>query len=128
MSVQLSAPRIRGYCRHPLLHDATVASLEVGIGLARVHIDASHDRQVVVAFHGVVAVDAIHPEGMRFSTLTCWDSESPHYRFEFANWFQPGDDWDPWMAECRLDVIASSFTVLDSGHSSGRNGHAPEIS
>jgi hypothetical protein len=113
MSVLLPSLRIRGHCRHPLVHDATVSRLEVAMGEARVHVEAGDGRQVVVTFHGVLEVDAIHPEGMRFSTLTCWDSDTPPYRFEFANWFQPGDDWDPWMAECRLDIIASSFTVRD---------------
>ena len=122
MIVQVPPLRVRGYCNHPLLRDATVSRLETSIGRARVYVDAGYDRQIAVDFHGVVAIDAFHPEGMRFSTLTCWDADEPPYLFEFANWFQPGDDWDPWMAECRLDVIASAWTVIDSGMILDRKG------
>jgi hypothetical protein len=68
---------------------------------------------VTVVFHDVDTVEAIHPERMMFATLIHWDAPHPLCRFEFANWFQPGDDWDPYMSQARLEITACAYSVVD---------------
>ena len=73
------------------------------------HNDATSVFSVV--FDDVTSVSMLHPKGMLFSSILEWEIDAPLRCFEFANQFQPGDDWDPHLAESRLEIVASQVSI-----------------
>jgi hypothetical protein len=113
-----------GYASDPRLNDGTIIQAECMGDVMFVRVEPRPGRgllvaqapyeQVTVVFSGVETVEALHPERMMFSTLIHWDAPCLLRRFEFANWFQPGDDWDPWMSQARLEITARSYRVTNA--------------
>lgn len=74
----------------------------------------SDDSPLTVVFHDVSDVDAHLPERLFFSAVIEHVEQFQTPRFEFLNWFQPGDDWDPDLADARLEIVAEWFSVSSS--------------
>lgn len=117
MVMQSRTQRLLGYSGDARLNDGTVIRVErAGSGLlvhieSRVSNEASAGRYFSVMFSDVTAIESVHPEGMLFCGLACWETGDQARRFEFSNCFQPGDDWDPHLAECHLAITALSYSV-----------------
>jgi hypothetical protein len=105
----------------PAVFDGRIVAVNRLLGSLSVIVDVTlsgalpgrHGRRqrLTLSFQGVEEMIAVHPERMMFASLT----ESPAgpllRRFAFENWFQPGDDWDPYLAACRLEIVARDVTV-----------------
>jgi hypothetical protein len=73
------------------------------------------DSSLTVVFHGVSEVDKHLPNRLFFSALMERVEQFQTPRFEFMNWFQPGDDWNPEVAAARLEIVAERFSIHDQG-------------
>ncbi|HUG16671.1 MAG TPA: hypothetical protein VMM78_16825 [Thermomicrobiales bacterium] len=69
------------------------------------------DSAMTIVFHDVTEVEACLPERLFFSALIERVEQFHTPRFEFMNWFQPGDDWDPDLATARLEIVAERFSI-----------------
>ena len=69
---------------------------------------------LTVVFHGVSEMDMQLPQRLFFSALVEHVEPFQTPRFEFMNWYQPGDDWNPDVAAARLEIVAESFSI--GGH------------
>jgi hypothetical protein len=116
-------PTPRGYSGDARLQGGTLLSIARCGDAVRVTIDASFAGRVnrptashlvvTVVFQNVIDLDAIHPEGMVFSSLLHWSAPAGLGRYEFENWCQPGGDWDPYLAESQLIVVSETYAVYD---------------
>lgn len=75
----------------------------------------SNEARITVVFHGVTEVDACRPDRLFFSALVERVEQFQRPRFEFMNWYQPGDDWNPEVAAARLEIVAERCSLLDPG-------------
>lgn len=116
-------PTLRGYSGDARLQGGTLLSIARCSDAVRVTVDASVGGRVnrltashmvvTIVFHNVIELDAIHPEGMVYSSLLHWSAPPGLGRYEFENWCQPGGDWDPYIAESQLIVVSEGYDVYD---------------
>lgn len=111
MLAQREVPRFIGRAADCRLHDGTIEMARHVADKLYVAVSPHQGDPVTLVFDGVTAVRACHPENLHFSSLVEWTDCPPLRGFEFANWFQPGDDWDPGRAEARLEIVAHSYHV-----------------
>lgn len=103
--------RFKGYAADRRLRDGTIEHVERSGNHLAVTIETLSGGQATIRFYGVVSVIARHPERLPFTSLVEWNCEGPERHFEFSNWIQPGDDWDPHLALARLEVQARGYDI-----------------
>jgi hypothetical protein len=123
--IKRDVPRFVGTAPDQRLHDGRVMTVRRHLDKLHVAIGSLSGGALTVAFHGATCVRECHPENLHFSSLIEWTDCPPLRGFEFANWFQPGDDWDPDQAAARLEVIALGYHIIHS--SIEREYRFPEV-
>lgn len=107
----LQKSHFKGYAADRRLRDGTIEQVERNDNRLDVTIETLSGCRATIRFYGVISVIARHPERLPFTSLVEWDCEGPERHFEFSNWVQPGDDWDPHLALARLEVRARGYDV-----------------
>ena len=110
-TIDLKKSHFKGYAADRRLRDGTIERVERNGNRLNVTIESLSGGRATIRFYGVVSVIARHPERLPFTSLVEWDCEGPERHFEFSNWIQPGDDWDPHLALARLEVRARGYDI-----------------
>ncbi len=111
MIIDQAVPRFVGYAPDRRLHDGSIVMVRRTVDKLHVAIESLSEGPLTIVFHGVTCVRECHPEDLHFSSLIEWTDCPPLRGFEFANWCQPGGDWDPVRAAARLEVIARGYHI-----------------